>query len=69
MFDLRKFCSSCTDLGDSDLQLHVVKGINLPLPDGYAPNQLNTYLKYEFPIPKVHLKMLILIFVLYFKNY
>ncbi|CAD5122840.1 DgyrCDS11244 [Dimorphilus gyrociliatus] len=43
---------SCADLGDNDMELHVVKGINLSLPDGYSPHQLNTYLKYEFPIPK-----------------
>ncbi len=41
------------ELGDNDLELEVVRGVNYNLPSDYAPKDLNTYVKYEFPYPNV----------------
>ncbi|XP_064625209.1 coiled-coil and C2 domain-containing protein 1-like isoform X2 [Lineus longissimus] len=46
-----KLFKCCTDLGDSDLELIVVRGIHYNPPSGYTPEQLDTYVKYEFPFP------------------
>jgi coiled-coil and C2 domain-containing protein 1 len=42
-------CNS--DLTDNDLELTVVRAINLPLPKGYEAKGLTTYVKFEFPYP------------------
>lgn len=44
-------CNS--DLTDNDLELEIVRAINLPLPKDYAAKDLNTYVKFEFPYPPV----------------
>ncbi|KAI0228023.1 Coiled-coil and C2 domain-containing protein 1-like [Lamellibrachia satsuma] len=41
----------CTDLGDNDLEVTVVRGINYSTPQGYSPNDLQTFVKFEFPFP------------------
>ncbi|GAB6028780.1 hypothetical protein CHUAL_004595 [Chamberlinius hualienensis] len=38
----------CTDLGDDDLELSIIKGINYSCPN---PNEIDTYVKFEFPFP------------------
>lgn len=40
------------DLGDNDLEVGVVRAINLNPPSGYSPSDLHVYVKYEFPYPK-----------------
>ncbi|CAE1174113.1 CC2D1 [Acanthosepion pharaonis] len=42
-------CNS--ELGDNDLELTIVRGIKFNLPSGYAPKDLDTYIKFEFPFP------------------
>lgn len=42
-------CNS--ELGDNDLELSIVRGIKFNLPSGYAPKDLDTYIKFEFPFP------------------
>ena len=44
-------CNS--DLTDNDLELTIIRAVNLPLPSGFEPKQLTTYVKYEFPFPQV----------------
>lgn len=39
------------DLGDNDLEVTVVRGINLPVPSGISPTSLETYVMVEFPYP------------------
>ena len=46
-------CNS--DLTDNDLELHVIRAINLPLPKDFTAKDLNTYVKFEFPYPKVNI--------------
>ncbi|XP_048377723.1 coiled-coil and C2 domain-containing protein 1A isoform X2 [Stegostoma tigrinum] len=38
-------------LSNSDMVLHIVKGINLPAPSGIAPNDLDAFVKFEFAFP------------------
>ncbi|KAK7788952.1 hypothetical protein R5R35_002357 [Gryllus longicercus] len=38
----------CTELGDNDLELSVVQGINYNVPN---PKEVDTYVKFEFPFP------------------
>ncbi|PSN49772.1 Coiled-coil and C2 domain-containing-like protein 1 [Blattella germanica] len=38
----------CTDLGDNDLELTIVQGINYTVPN---PKDVDTYVKFEFPYP------------------
>jgi coiled-coil and C2 domain-containing protein 1 len=42
-------CNS--DLTDNDLELTIVRVINLPLPKDFDAKSLVTYVKYEFPYP------------------
>ena len=44
-------CNS--DLTDNDLELEVIRAINLPLPKDFTAKDLNTYVKWEFPYPPV----------------
>uniref|UniRef100_A0A8C4TDV0 Coiled-coil and C2 domain-containing protein 1B n=1 Tax=Erpetoichthys calabaricus TaxID=27687 RepID=A0A8C4TDV0_ERPCA len=39
------------ELSSTDMQLLLVKGINLPAPHGVAPNDLDSFVKFEFPYP------------------
>ncbi|XP_071656719.1 coiled-coil and C2 domain-containing protein 1A isoform X2 [Patagioenas fasciata] len=39
------------ELSSSDLVLAIVKGINLPAPTGVAPNDLDAFVRFEFPFP------------------
>ena len=45
-------CNS--DLTDNDLELTVVRAINLPLPKDFDVKSFTTYVKYEFPFPAVN---------------
>ncbi|KAL4236983.1 Coiled-coil and C2 domain-containing protein 1A [Mactra antiquata] len=40
-----------TDLGDNDLEMTVVRGVQYNPPSGYSEKDLDTYVKYEFPFP------------------
>ncbi|CAF1094841.1 unnamed protein product [Didymodactylos carnosus] len=40
-----------TDLGENDLEVTVIRGINYPLPQGYTDKTLETYVHVEFPYP------------------
>ncbi len=51
-------CNS--DLTDNDLELHVIRAINLPLPKDFTAKDLNTYVKFEFPYPQVNFCLKIL---------
>lgn len=42
-----------TDLGDNDVEMTVVRGVQYNPPSGYAEKDLDTYIKYEFPFPTV----------------
>lgn len=52
-YETRQFSlvQCCTELGDNDLELTIVRGLNYNLPSGYTANDLHTYVKYEFPFP------------------
>lgn len=39
------------ELSSSDLLLSILKGINLPAPPGVAPNDLDAFVRFEFPHP------------------
>ncbi|NXW25984.1 C2D1A protein, partial [Circaetus pectoralis] len=39
------------DLNSNDMVLAIVKGINLPAPPGVAPNDLDAFVRFEFPYP------------------
>ncbi|XP_067170766.1 coiled-coil and C2 domain-containing protein 1A [Apteryx mantelli] len=39
------------ELNSNDMVLSVVKGINLPAPPGVAPNDLDAFVRFEFPYP------------------
>lgn len=39
------------DLNSNDMVLSIVKGVNLPAPSGVAPNDLDTFVRFEFPYP------------------
>ena len=39
------------DLTDNDLEVTVVKAINLPLPKDFDAKSFTTYVKFEFPYP------------------
>ncbi|XP_069086547.1 coiled-coil and C2 domain-containing protein 1A isoform X2 [Pleurodeles waltl] len=41
------------DLNTNDMVLIVVKGINLPAPPGSSPNDLDSYVRFEFPYPNM----------------
>ena len=47
-------CNS--DLTDNDLELTIIRAINLSCPKDYKADNLNTYVKFEFPFPQVNLK-------------
>jgi hypothetical protein len=44
---------SNSDLTDNDLELLVVRAINLPLPKDMDAKSFTTYVKFEFPYPPV----------------
>ncbi|CAH1773801.1 unnamed protein product [Owenia fusiformis] len=52
-YETRQFSlvQSCTDLGDNEVELTIIRGIQLHLPSGYSPEELDTYVTYEFPFP------------------
>ncbi|NXK15452.1 C2D1A protein, partial [Herpetotheres cachinnans] len=39
------------ELNSNDMVLSIVKGINLPAPPGVAPNDLDAFVRFEFPYP------------------
>ncbi|XP_053152435.1 coiled-coil and C2 domain-containing protein 1A isoform X2 [Hemicordylus capensis] len=39
------------ELNSNDMVLSIVKGINLPAPPGIAPNDLDAFVRFEFPYP------------------
>ncbi|XP_033029967.1 coiled-coil and C2 domain-containing protein 1A isoform X1 [Lacerta agilis] len=39
------------ELNSNDMVLSVVKGINLPAPPGMSPNDLDAFVRFEFPYP------------------
>ncbi|NXA57161.1 C2D1A protein, partial [Nothocercus julius] len=39
------------ELNSNDMILSIVKGINLPAPPGVAPNDLDAFVRFEFPYP------------------
>ncbi|XP_010224341.1 PREDICTED: coiled-coil and C2 domain-containing protein 1A [Tinamus guttatus] len=39
------------ELNSNDMVLAIVKGINLPAPPGVAPNDLDAFVRFEFPYP------------------
>uniref|UniRef100_A0A8C6LRS9 Coiled-coil and C2 domain-containing protein 1B n=1 Tax=Nothobranchius furzeri TaxID=105023 RepID=A0A8C6LRS9_NOTFU len=39
------------ELSSTDLVIIIVKGMNLPAPSGIQPNDLDAYIKFEFPYP------------------
>lgn len=46
-------CNS--DLTDNDLELTIIRAINLPLPKDFEAKHMNTYVKFEFPYPTVRI--------------
>ena len=42
-----------TDLGDNDVEMTVVRGVQYNPPSGYSEKDLDTYIKFEFPFPTV----------------
>ncbi|XP_041445076.1 coiled-coil and C2 domain-containing protein 1B isoform X2 [Xenopus laevis] len=40
-----------SELSSTEMLLIIVRGINLPAPSGVAPNDLDAYVKFEFPYP------------------
>lgn len=46
---------SFTDLGDNDLELNIVRGVNFATPN---PKEIDTYVKFEFPFPQVGRRVL-----------
>ncbi|XP_063404582.1 coiled-coil and C2 domain-containing protein 1-like isoform X4 [Mytilus trossulus] len=41
-----------TDLGENDLELTIVRGLQYNAPSGYSEKDLDTYVKFEFPYPQ-----------------
>jgi coiled-coil and C2 domain-containing protein 1 len=39
------------DLTDNDLELVIIRAVNLPLPKDFEAKHLTTYVKFEFPYP------------------
>lgn len=39
------------DLGENDLEITILRGINLPVPSGVSSSALETYVAFEFPYP------------------
>ncbi|XP_067032370.1 coiled-coil and C2 domain-containing protein 1-like isoform X2 [Acropora muricata] len=42
---------SFPDLSDSEVEITIIRGLNIPLPSGYQPKDMFTYVSYEFPFP------------------
>jgi len=42
-----------TDLGDNDIEMTIVRGVQFNPPSGYSEKDLDTYIKFEFPFPTV----------------
>lgn len=40
-----------TDLGENDLEVEVIRGLQYNLPDKYSEKDVDTYIKFEFPFP------------------
>lgn len=41
------------DLTDNDLEIQIVRALNLPLPKDFEAKHMTTYVKFEFPYPPV----------------
>nr|XP_061791777.1 coiled-coil and C2 domain-containing protein 1A [Nerophis lumbriciformis] len=41
------------NLAPNDMILYIIRGINLPVPSGLSPNDLDASVKFEFPFPSV----------------
>lgn len=41
-----------TDLGENDLEITIVRGLQYNVPSGYSEKDLDTYVKFEFPYPQ-----------------
>ncbi|XP_077461156.1 coiled-coil and C2 domain-containing protein 1A [Stigmatopora argus] len=41
------------NLAPNDMILYIIRGINLPVPSGVSPNDLDASVKFEFPFPSV----------------
>uniref|UniRef100_A0A8C7YL31 Coiled-coil and C2 domain containing 1B n=1 Tax=Oryzias sinensis TaxID=183150 RepID=A0A8C7YL31_9TELE len=39
------------DLSGTDMVVHIVRGMNLPAPNGVQSNDLDAYIKFDFPFP------------------
>ncbi|GFR99158.1 coiled-coil and C2 domain-containing protein [Elysia marginata] len=52
-YETRSFSmvQSNTELGDADLELTIVRGIQYNLPSGYSEKDMDTHVKYEFAFP------------------
>ncbi len=42
-----------TELTDNDMEVVVMRAINLPIPPGFDAKTMQTYVKFELPIPAV----------------
>ncbi|UJR21607.1 hypothetical protein I4U23_024689 [Adineta vaga] len=42
---------SNNDLGENDIEVNIIRGINLPVPSGSSSSSLETYVVVEFPYP------------------
>lgn len=53
-YETRQFSlvKCCTELGDNDLELTILRGVNYNPPAGYTSADMHTYVKYEFPFPE-----------------
>lgn len=56
---------SFTELGDNDLQLVIIRGINYTTAN---PTQIDTYVKFEFPFPQVRIFFVISAEICIYKN-
>ena len=45
------------DLTDNELELEIIRAINISLPKDMKPDSLNTYVKFDFPYPPVNIQI------------
>lgn len=52
-FEEKSFCTVriFPELSSTDMVVVIVKGMNLPAPSGIQPNDLDAYIKFDFPYP------------------
>eukprot|EP00794_Sanderia_malayensis_P004573 gene4573-5174_t len=52
-YEMKSFpiVKSHPELSDSELEINIIRCINIPLPSGYQPKDMYTYVNYEFPFP------------------